>query len=170
MSHFTAKSLTLYGTAIASVLVLFKGVTAYGEANLKAPPPIDGRYQLLTKGLPGCENPSPIFLNLQQSGIYLNGHLATAKNNESPEGNAEKQSSLIGRFNQKQVILSGTVYLPALCGKSGEEVASTQRQSATIQGKIEGETFAGQIRLSSGKEAIAFTAKREAPEKQQEKH
>jgi hypothetical protein len=37
MSHFNAKTLSFYGIAIGSVLLLFKTVSAYGETKLKAP-------------------------------------------------------------------------------------------------------------------------------------
>ncbi len=35
MNDFNFKSLGFYGVAIASVLILFKGVTAYGESHSK---------------------------------------------------------------------------------------------------------------------------------------
>lgn len=37
-SHFSPKSLLFYGTMIGSVAILFRVVSGYGEANLKAPP------------------------------------------------------------------------------------------------------------------------------------
>ncbi|HCF30241.1 MAG TPA: hypothetical protein DEV81_24275, partial [Cyanobacteria bacterium UBA11049] len=69
-NHFNFKSLAFYGIAIASVLILFKIVTAYGEKNLKAPVPIEGRYRLnLAQNIPICPQESNLVLDIQQSGI-----------------------------------------------------------------------------------------------------
>ena len=76
-SHFNFKSLTFYGVAIGFVLILFNLVTRYGEANLKAPARIDGRYRLSIAQLPDCLKSADPVLTIQQSGIYLNGFLLT---------------------------------------------------------------------------------------------
>ena len=91
MSHFNLKSLAFYGIAISSVVVLFKVVTAYGETNLKAPPPIGGPYRISAQNLPGCLKADTLVLNIKQSGIYLFGSLLPAKTTAQIETVAEEQ-------------------------------------------------------------------------------
>jgi hypothetical protein len=75
MNHFSLKSLTFYGVAIASVLGLFKIVTLYGETRLQASPPIAGTYRLTESDSCLSRNTQ---LAIEQSGIYLRGTLSTA--------------------------------------------------------------------------------------------
>ncbi len=71
MSHFNLKSLTFYSVMIGSVLILFKGVTAYGESSLKAPKAIGGTYQLTSSDLPDCLQSQRLTLTIEQSGLYI---------------------------------------------------------------------------------------------------
>lgn len=75
MNLFSAKSIGLYSLAIGSAIVFFQVVTSYGEANIKAPISIAGDYLITTQNLPDCLQKQPLFLRLQQSGIYLNASL-----------------------------------------------------------------------------------------------
>ena len=75
MNLFSAKSIGLYSLAIGSAVVFFQVVTSYGEANIKAPISIAGDYLITTQNLPNCLQKQPLFLRLQQSGIYLNASL-----------------------------------------------------------------------------------------------
>jgi hypothetical protein len=152
MSHFSLKSLAFYGTAIGSVLVLFNVVTAYGEKHLKAPPSIDGRYRLQAENLPDCLRSQPLVLMVEQSGIYVRGLLRQEQVSTSPETTAEEKPALSGLWQEQNLNLSGAA--PAL--------AACARASVTIDATLERDTLNGQLRLGSGPEAIAFSAKREA--------
>jgi len=59
------------------LLLLFNVVTACGKAKLKAPAPIDGRYRLLYSKFAQLSK-SDALVDIEQSGIYLNGSLLPA--------------------------------------------------------------------------------------------
>jgi hypothetical protein len=105
MSHFNLKSIAFYGIAISSVVVLFRIVSTYGEANLKAPPSIGGSYQINAQNLPECLKSDALVLNIKQSGIYLNGSLLPAKTDVQTATIAEEKPSLNGRLDNQQLSL-----------------------------------------------------------------
>jgi len=167
MSHFNFKSLTFYGIAIGLVLVLFEVVTAYGESNLKAPAPIDGRYRL------SYQKPNPLKLNalvltIQQSGIYLNGSLLPAQTNAQPTS-AEEILSLTGQMRNQQLSLTGTVPRSIFYNNTVSQAAASNRpkdnspSSIRLQSRVQGETLEGQITVSGIPEVIGFTAQKEIP-------
>ncbi len=156
MSHFNLKSLLFYGVAIGSVVLLFKGVTAWGETSLKAAPPIHGRYRIDAKNLPGCLKAESLVLEIQQSGIYLNGSLLPSNKTKTPEKIVTEKPSLTGKFSQQKLSMSGAV----------SHLTSCQNQFLTIQGIVDGNTFKGQINLSSIPKAVNFTAQKEATAQQ----
>lgn len=157
MNHLKFQSLAFYGVAIGSVLILFKVVTTYGEANVKAPAPIEGRYRLALEGsIPNCSPVSNLVLGIQQSGIYLNGFLSPAQISQDSSTAAEK-SSLTGALNNQQLLLSGKVPTN-LCSNP----AAWDANSVTIQAQIQKESLAGKLVLSASKE-FKFTALRENP-------
>lgn len=117
--HFNLKSLAFYGVAISSVLLLFKVVTAYGESTLKAPPEINSQYRLVFKNnLPICEKTNAPILNIQQSGIYLNGYLLPVTANIDNSTVNHTTSSLSGKFSEQKLNLSGKVLRYILCNTS----------------------------------------------------
>jgi hypothetical protein len=119
MNKHNFHSLAFYVIAISSVLVIFKTVTVYGETKLKAPQSINGDYELqLAEKLPDCQKPNILVLNIQQSGIFLNGSLSpkllTAANSKlSPT--SENKLSLNGKLNHQQFSLSGKASPTILC-------------------------------------------------------
>jgi hypothetical protein len=154
MNHFNLKSLTFYGIAIGSVLLLFKTVTAYGENNLKAPPIVNGSYQFkLTENLPNCKNLAPLVLNIQQSGIYLNASLFPNKSNAE----AKKQLSLTGILQNQQFNLSGRVAPEILCDQPKSQVYPSQpvimQMQLADQGKI-----TGQLTFNNTSQNLRFIA------------
>lgn len=99
MSHFNLKSLTFYGVMIGSVLILFKGVTAYGENYLKAPQAIGGTYQLTSSNLPDCLKSEGLMLTIEQSGRYVAATLilepiTSEKTTVSETGNLTKSDAI----------------------------------------------------------------------------
>lgn len=162
MSHFNLKSLTFYGVAISSVVILFKVVTAYGEANLKAPLAIGGSYRINAQTLPGCLKSDALVLTIKQSGIYLNGSLLPAKSNPQLEKIAEEKPSLTGQLNYPQLNLSGSIPLVSSCNRSSNP------DWVQIRGVVNGETLVGQIALNSTPMAVEFTAEHEKLVEQQE--
>ena len=158
MSHFNLKSLMFYGVAIGSVALLFKVVTAYGESNLKASEPINGRYRIDAKNLPGCLKAEALLLEIQQSGIYLNGSLLDNNNTVESQTTVAKKHSLTGKFGAPKFSMSGAV----------PQLTSCDNQSLSIQGIVDGQTLKGEILLSSSPKAVNFTAKKEASAQQEE--
>jgi hypothetical protein len=156
MSHFNLKSLIFYGVAIGSVVVLFKVVTAYGESSLKASPPIEGRYRIDAKNLPGCLQAEALVLEIQQSGIYLNGSLLPTKNHVDSQIIVKEKPSLLGKFSEKKLSMSGAV----------PQLKSCQNQFLSLQGIVDGNTLKGKINLSSIPNAVNFTAQKEATAQQ----
>ncbi|MGH8000237.1 MAG: hypothetical protein ACREPR_12590 [Brasilonema sp.] len=157
-SHFNLKSLTFYGVAISSVLLLFKVVSAYGENNLKAPPTINSHYRLvLSENLPICEKLDVIFLNIQQSGVYLNGFLLPA--NSTKDSTLSEKYSLTGKLENRQLSLSGKVPRYILCHTQNSQ---TQANIIPVNIKIQladQEDLIGKINVGHTSRAIGLTAK-----------
>jgi hypothetical protein len=168
MSHFNAKTLSFYGIAIGTVVVLFNVVSAYGNANLKAPHPIGDQYRINAQNLPGCLKSDALMLDIKQSGIYLVGSLLPAKTDAQTATIAEEKPSLHGRLNNQKLSLEGEIPWIASCHNSaGQADASRSPLSVKIQGVVNGETLSGQFALSSTSTAVEFTSRREAQKEQQ---
>ena len=162
-SHFNFKSLTFYGVAIGSVLLLFNVVTAYGEANLKAPTPISGRYRLkLAQNLPNCPKSDTPVLTIEQSGIYLNGFILPADTDAQQAITGEKNPSLTGQLSNQQLSLAGKVPSSTFCNNAASQNDNSS-SSISIQSRVEGKNLEGKIALSGIPGAIEFTAQPEAP-------
>lgn len=166
MSHFNLKSLSFYGIAIGSVVLLFKVVTAYGET-LKAPPPIDGIYRLNAQKLPKCLQSADLVLIIQQSGVYLNGVLlAIDKNSEKQNTSlssilAEENPSLNGRFQNQKIFLSGTTNKLDICAKQVQTKIEAVANSSSLSGKIS---------LNFTSQPLNFTAKKGEKQQPENKH
>ncbi|WP_373529185.1 hypothetical protein [Nostoc sp.] len=162
MNHFNFKSLTFYGVAISSVLLLFKTVSVYGENNLKAPPPVNGRYRLtLAENLPNCKKSDTLTLNVEQSGIYLNASVLP------PTANADtdEKHSLTGILKNQQLNLSGKVGRSILCNISRPQ--NDPLNSVTIQMQlVDKGNMTGQLSINDSPQTLKFTA---VPQKAQEK-
>lgn len=173
MHHFNLKSLTFYGVAISSVLLLFKVVTAYGESSLNAPPAMKSRYGLVfNENLPICEKSNILVLNLQQSGIYLNGFLLPASSYTKSSKLSETTSSLTGRLENRQLSLSGKAPKYILCNlpTSQTQANISQKDNSSIPVNIQiqltdKEDLRGEINVSGTSKAIGLTA---IPQKENE--
>lgn len=165
MSHFNAKTLSFYGIAIGSVLLLFKTVSAYGETKLKAPPNIDGSYQFLqAENLPACLQDQQLTLNVEQSGVYLFGNLAIAPPGEKSSVHSDpavqaksgkpSEESVIeipfnGSFKDNQITMSG----------KGKVANCDSGVQLTIQGQHQDGNFVGQLKDDLAKTEGALVAK-----------
>ncbi|MEH2299909.1 MAG: hypothetical protein V7K88_13005 [Nostoc sp.] len=160
MNHFKFKSLAFYGVAIILVLLLFKTVTVYGENNLKAPPPVNGRYRLtLSENLPNCEKSDTLTLNIQQSGIYLNASVLPANAN----ADTDEKHSLAGIFRNQQLNLSGKVGRSILCNIP--RLQNDPLNSVTIQMQlVDKVNMTGQLIVNGIPQTLRFTP---VPEKSQ---
>jgi hypothetical protein len=150
MSHFNLKSLTFYGIAIGSVVTLFSFISAYGNANLKAAPAIDGHYRLRAENLPDCLKAEELELIIQQSGEYLNAALL-------PEDTIAKKAIprkfvLAGKLKNEQLNLSGPVPQLISCPKNS---------SVNITGQMQEQNLTGTITLNSLPKPTQFIAKKE---------
>jgi hypothetical protein len=138
-------SLVFYAIAIGLVLVLFKGVTAYGESRLKASTNIGGNYQVtLDENIPNCQQLQPPTLKIQQSGIYLNASLVKDVNHQ------ETSPPLTGKFERQQLNLQGKIPAKILCQQS---------IPITIQAKTTSpDSLSGKISIDSTRTSFAFSA------------
>jgi hypothetical protein len=151
MSHFSKKSLLFYGVAISSVLLLFKVVSTYGENKLHAASEIGGNYQLVdSQNLPNCLQEKKLTLNIEQSGIYLFGHLVVADLSSKQK---TIEISLSGDFKEPKIIMRGIGSLND-CNSPLQLTIQGQKQNNNLIGKIKETT--------TGKEGI-FTANYQAP-------
>ncbi|MEH2361006.1 hypothetical protein [Nostoc sp.] len=162
MNHFNFKSLAFYGVAIISVLLLFKTVSVYGENNLKAPPPVNGRYRLtLAENLPNCEKSDTLTLNIEQSGIYLSASVLPAM----ADADIDEKHSLTGILRNQQLNLSGKVGRSILCNIPRPQ--NDPLNSVTIQMQlVDKGSMTGQLTVIGIPQTLKFTA---VPQKVQEK-
>lgn len=156
------KSVLFYATVLPSVLGLFYLTSAYGEANLKAAPNINGDY-LTTAAPPGCPADRRLVITIQQSGIYLNGGLElVSATDKTPQHKTEH--ALSGYF-QPQVTLAGPTHAFTACQIDLPE-AVVQGTIAKAAGAGDSATFTGQLTLNNS-QPWQFTAERQtvaAPE------
>ncbi len=164
--NFNWKSVSFYGIAIGSVLMLFKVVTAYGESNLKASPAIGDRYRLtMSQNLPSCEKPEGLMLNIQQSGVYLNGYLSVANNNAKVSKTTNIKPTLIGRLSNEKLTLSGKISKNILCNRANYE--DNYFTSITMQMQLlDKSNVTGQMSVNGISKAIGFTAVTEKTQEQ----
>ncbi|MBE9009949.1 hypothetical protein IQ250_06985 [Pseudanabaenaceae cyanobacterium LEGE 13415] len=134
-SLFSAKWLAFYGSTIAFVIALFSVVTNYGEANLKAQPKISGRYKITAAKLPGCLKGKDLVLSIEQSGVYLNGSLLEIPHSTQEQTAAKKKPSLMGKFRQPNLELSGKLAQIQGCENSDISIQSTIDQT-NLKGKL----------------------------------
>lgn len=148
------RSIAFYGSAIAGVIALFSVTTAYGEAHLKAPEEIDGRYRIAPAGLPDCLNSRPLILVVQQSGTYLTGSLLPEAATEAVIAMAEERPLLAGRWNNQTLTLTGKVSGLPNC-----------QQPVSIEGTVASQApkadrvLNGVLKLQAS--SVSFTAQRE---------
>lgn len=165
MPKLKFKTLAFYTIAISSVLLLFKIVTAYGENNLKAPIAISGRYRLTNlENLPNCQKPDTLMLNIQQSGMFLNGSLLSTTNTKQISPASENNLSLIGKLNNQQFTLSGKVSKTILCNNPTSQTSvKNQPQPDNLNLSIQAALnpqggFNGQITTNDVPKSLKFTA------------
>lgn len=153
MNLFSAKSIGLYSLAIASAIVFFKVVTSYGEANIKAPISIAGDYLITAQNLPNCFQKQPLFLRLQQSGIYLNASLVKVRDIAS-RPTFSGRLSVRATSPLRQLNLSGL--LPtSICPQSSQlRLAASVSKSGANNGDI-ANVMRGQLWLNSSDVAPA---------------
>ncbi len=159
---FNLKSLAFYAGSIGLVVALFSFTTAYGEANLKAPNKLEGRYRIAAQSLPGCLKTDNLILTIQQSGVYLSGSLLNAGETSKTLTASKKKSSLTGLLDRDQFTLSGVPSHVDECLKT-PQIPQVLIHSMVTEGAIQ-----GKIRLEPGAEAN-FVGKREAPPETQAK-
>jgi hypothetical protein len=130
MNSFSLKSICLYGLTVGMVTSLFSAIASYGEANIRAPQPVNGEY-LLGNNLAGCLQGKNLKLELQQSGSYLHGRiLETAKLTKDRE-----LPTMKGRLNDRQLVLSGK--LPTkICPQQSPIEISGNINNRKLNGKI----------------------------------
>ncbi|AFY43613.1 hypothetical protein [Nostoc sp. PCC 7107] len=159
------KSLTFYGVAIGSVLLLFKTVTAYGENNLKAPSVVDGRYSItLSTNLPSCDIADSLVLKIQQSGIYLNASLLPVNSHVD----TEQPLSLKGILQNQQISFSGKVTPEILCPHQDSQLETSKSVTMQMQ-LIDQDKMTGQLTVNGIPETLRFTATKQLTQEKSQK-
>ena len=148
--HFNLKSFIFYGTMIGSVVLLFKGVTAYGESQLKAPHSIGGDYAIKLENPPECLKKQNLVLKIEQSGVYIFAKLALKKAEPHPD-----PINLQGRLENQQMILSGSLNPWFFCTPDSFSTAN----ELTLKGSFQEKTLTGQLETQTLSNLIQFQAK-----------
>jgi hypothetical protein len=148
MSLLSMKELVFYGVAISSVMVLFSVTTTYGEANLKAPKPIAGRYKFVNSD---CLNGTT--LRLDQSGRYITAAIVIPNSPiAAPPSLSGTWSGVPNGDGTVPLTLSGTITPLPNCYPA---------QKVWVQGKLENKVFSGQLIFAQG-ERVPFRSELEA--------
>jgi hypothetical protein len=167
MKAFSVKSLAFYGLSLGFVVTLFGVVTTYGEANLKASPPITGDYSFRLPPSAGCSSGKQVNLFIQQSGIYISAALLNVQDPIPPkEKLSAKAMTLNGQSKNRQFTLEGAVPSTVFCATT-QKSAQNQWVDTKIQGYLNHSTLSGKLFLNST-DSIQFTAERLVQEKPQE--
>ncbi len=157
MNHLSLKTLSFYAIAIGSVTVLFKVVTVYGEASLKAAPAINGDYRFDTTNLPECMKSDALILTIEQSGVYLSGNLKSDNQPVDGKNPTLEKPPLAGKWENQGLSLSGVVPNLRSCGES---TGGSQKSLVKLRGIVEGESLKGKISLVENAVATDFIARR----------
>jgi hypothetical protein len=147
MNIFSVKSLGLYSLAIGGSIAFFQLVTSYGEANVKAPIAITGKYLITSTNLPDCLARQQLALDLQQSGIYLNASLASDL--QLSQTTTISRPTLSGKLaaGQDRIDLIGALSI-ASC---------PQPLKVQISGSIHDRRLQGQMLFDDAAKPIEFT-------------
>mgnify|MGYP001279858708 CR=1 FL=1 len=159
--------LAFYGGTVVAVIGLFSVTTRFGATRLNAPPRIDGRYPITTTHLPGCLGEQTVVLQINQSGIFVNGALLPTQAQEGTLQAAAKRPPLTGEFDHQTVWLSGT--MPQIPGcqtpnnRSLLGATNLTDEAITIEAKVQGTRLTGTLQLRQASTRTSFTAQRAAP-------
>lgn len=167
MKKVQPKLLLFYGSTLAFVVVLFQGVTRYGDTRLVAAPNINGRY-LSTGAMPGCPDSTRVLLNILQSGVYLNGAIDLVENAAViEEVTGETRLPLTGRLAQQQVGLNGRTSALSRCQPLARRVQVAGTIAAEADQKL---AFTGTILLDSEAQPWQIKALRLVESNQEKGH
>ncbi len=103
-------------------------------------------------------------LDIQQSGMFLNGSLLPTTNIQEISPAKENNLSLIGKLNNQQITLSGKVPTAILCNNPADQTSvKTQSQpnslNLSIQATLNSQGgFIGQITTNDASKPIKFNA------------
>lgn len=124
--------IAFYALTLALVLGLFKAITAHGET-LKAPPQVGGQYRLQSPALMGC---APLVLDLQQSGIFLNGAIAPQRSptNSTDASIHPTRPTLEGRWQNNALTLKGS--LDSACLRGDLALTASPLSGDRLQGTV----------------------------------
>jgi hypothetical protein len=133
---FSIKSLLFYGLTIVSVVILFSGVTGYGETRLKAATAIAGHYRFV-----GANCLTGASLRLDQSGRYLTAAIVLPDRPITPPSLSGTWSGAPTPQGLIPLRLTGTIPNLPNCYPS---------QKVWIQGTLENQIFSGQLIFGTG--------------------
>lgn len=142
-----------YFVLIFGAIVLFKGITTYGETQLHAAPKITGNYSFSTN-VPCLENKHTL-LKIEQSGLYVFGDLLF----QNPQ---EINLPLSGTMTHNVLSISSqeSPKIKKLLAECPSSVAPNN-QSLTIIGTLETNSISGILNIGDQQSGIDFMAKKE---------
>jgi hypothetical protein len=153
MNNFSARSIGLYSLAIGGSIAFFLLITNYGEAHIKAPIAITGRYSIADRNLPNCLQTKQLLLDLQQSGIYLNASLVANSGNTT---STTTRPTLSGQLHDRQLNLSGPLPTTLCPQLTSVRIVGTIATNQHLQGQIW--LTNNQSNAQSASDASEFTA------------
>lgn len=167
MKKVQPKLLWFYGSTLAFVVLLFQGVTRYGDTKLAAAPNINGRY-LSTETMPGCPESTRVLLTILQSGVYLNGAVDLVENAAViEEVTNEATPPLSGRLAAQEVALDGETAALSRCQPAARRVQVAGTVAPEADKKL---AFAGTILLNNNAQPWQIKALRLVESKQKKGH
>jgi hypothetical protein len=134
MINFSARSIGLYSLAIGGSIAFFQLVTSYGEAHIKAPLAITGRYSIAARNLPNCLQNKQLLLDLQQSGIYLNATLV--ENSGNAIAPTTTRPTLSGQLHDRHLNLLGPIPTTLCPQLTSVRIVGTIATNRQLQGQI----------------------------------
>jgi hypothetical protein len=166
-SFFSPKLVLFYGGTIAAVVVLFSGVTQYGETHLRAAPKIQGQYRI-TQSMQACLVGR--LLVIEQSGVYVNAILVNAilqpvgppgaTGGPTPNRPAGAGLRFSGLLQNQRLYLTAPEPVDLACVPLGAKATA-------IDVEVRSGLFTGQIKITPGNPSlsgdlpICFTAELE---------
>lgn len=172
MNRIILKLAVFYGGMLCLVVALFAATARYGEAHLKAADRIQGRYQITYSSLPDCLSPKSVVLEIQQSGVYVNGFFASTKGGDQELRSSEKRPSLTGRWHRGSIQFSGQIDSPDRVGQPPKKNNCTSPfpQTVQLEGIVTGKRLQGWVELGNPPIRVNFSALQLAPEASQPRH
>lgn len=147
------KFIIFYLVTIIGVLIIFKLVNIYGNSKIKAPSKITGTYKIEAVNLPECLSNNQLTLHIEQSGIYLFGHLSLS--------NMADSLPISGKFRDNQINITSHLKNLSACTSISPNILLIEGQllenSTTANIKSSENNLQGKLRWGNPENQVDFT-------------